>query len=169
MNRSEFKKYAVGKIASAFPELAKYKGIVNIESEIRSAIKAPIIASQEDQKISRSLLNHFDKLIDDLKNTSSKKLLTPCGLCESEYLKPLDQQFEVFKAIKAFLTICVDRDKHGIRNAYVSFTRQRKQKIVKTEWNPEGARLGRPNIYQSEEYRYVVNRAAKLKKRRKGK
>lgn len=168
MKRSEFHKHITQSVLKALPELSKSKGYLNINSELGNAINVPILKNPEnDPKISRSLINHFDKLIELLKNTSNKKLSTPCALCGSEYLKPLDQQFEVYKALVKFLKIAINRDKHGIRNAFISFTRQRKQKLVKSEWNPEGARRGRPNLYDDESFRYVVNRAAKIQRARK--
>lgn len=134
MKRSEFHKHITQSVLKALPELSKSKGYLNINSELGNAINVPILKNPEnDPKISRSLINHFDKLIELLKNTSNKKLSTPCALCGSEYLKPLDQQFEVYKALVKFLKIAINRDKHGIRNAFISFTRQRKQKLVKSE------------------------------------
>lgn len=165
MTRTEFAKYATGRIFEELTDLAKYLGRMRIESELGSSIKAPIVRNdQNDPQVSKSLINHFEKLICDLRNTSNKSLL-----CCGERFKPIDQQFEVYKAINAFLAVAITRDKHGIRNAYVSFTRQRKQKLVRSQDNPDGARRGRPNLYETEQYRFVVNRAAKLKKAKKAK
>lgn len=168
MKKSEFQKYTTSRILKEFPELSREIGVMNVNSDSARALGINVIIKpEEDFKISKSLINHFDKLIEVLKNTSDKKLSTPCTLCESDYLKPKDQQFEVYKAIIEFLKIAINRDKHGIRNAFISFTRQRKQKFLRSEENPDGARRGRPNLYGSEEFRYVVNRAAKIQQARK--
>lgn len=122
-----------------------------------------------EQKVSKTLVKYFDQLLEDLKNVSKKNLSTPCSLCEVDKLKPIEQQEEVYKALLEFLKIASFRDVHGIRNAYVSFSRARKQKLVRSSENPDGARNGRPNLYNSESYRYVVNRAAKLKTKKANK
>lgn len=161
MKRLEFIVHIENQIDSAFPQWAK-KNALYVDSFYYWS--SAVSGLQAGQKVSKTLVKYFDKLVEDLKNTSKKNLSTPCALCDVDLLKPIEQQAEACKAIREFLRVAHVRDVHGIRNAYVSFSRARKQKIVRSSENPEGARRGRPNLYNSESYRYVVNRAAKLKK-----
>lgn len=161
MKRKDFVEHIKNQICSAFPEWAKANAF-SVESYYYWSWN--IIKIKESQRVSKTLVKYFDKLVEDLKNTSKKNLSTPCSLCEVEKLSPVEQQAEAWKAISEFLKIAHVRDVHGIRNAYVSFSRARKQKLVRSSENPDGARNGRPNLYNSESYRYVINRAVKLKR-----
>lgn len=106
MKKTEFHKYIVAKVTKEFPEVTKHLGIMTVSSDLsRSLGISPIMKPEQDLKVSKSLINHFDKLVDHLKKTSNKKMYTPCLLCGSEYLKPIDQKLEVYKAINEFLKI----------------------------------------------------------------
>lgn len=166
MDRFEFIVHIENQIDSAFPQWAK-KNALYVDSFYYWS--SAVSGLQTGQKVSKTLVKYFDQLVEDLKNTSKKNLSTPCALCEVEELRPIEQQAEACKAIREFLKIAHVRNVHGIRNAYVSFSRPRKRKLVRSSENPDGARNGRPNLYNSESYRYVINRAAKLKKNRESK
>lgn len=167
MNKREFKRHVAAKIRSAFPDCTKkYLGSWRLDGDIERSIGIEVSKplSGEDTVLD-SLINHFDKLMDVFKNTSDKTVrIHHNPLASSEKLTPADQQFECYKATLEFLKIASNRDRNGIRNAFVSFTRTRKQRLVKSSENPDGARRGRPNLYTSEDFRHVVNRASKIMK-----
>lgn len=158
----EFKKLVAERLKTKLADDIK---AIDLDCYVRDALKG--LGDNNYVKVLPSLVNHFEKMVTFIENTSEKTMSTPCALCDSEKLNAAAQKWEAFRAVLEFLRIACVRNSDGIRNAYISFTRPRKQKIVRSVDNPEGAREGRPNLYQSEKYRYVVNRANKLKRNRK--
>lgn len=166
MKKVEFNRYVEEKIRAALPNfVAKNKSFMELAADVERATGTSLNKEDREKKVLKSLVNHFDKLVDCLKNTSEKKIqLNKNALHESERLTPMDQQFEVYKALLKFLEITSTRDKDGIRNAFVSFTRQRKQRYVRPTENTDGGRRGRPNLHRGENYRVIVNRAVKIQR-----
>lgn len=89
MKKSEFQKLVYNRINSELSECArKYLAGLRLSSEIGAALSK----MDENKRISKTLVKYFNQLVDDLKNTSSKNMATPCLLCASDKLKPIDQQ-----------------------------------------------------------------------------
>lgn len=161
MTRKEFADYAISKIIASLPllNLSRCSGFT---VTLELSLYGWCAGFKEEDKILPSLKNHFDKLVEDLKNTSNKKLTISGG----DKLKPQDQQRVVLSALLAFIKVASNRNGDGIRNAYISFARARKQQYIrsKSEYNDGDGRRGRPNLYQDQKYKHIVNRAVKLKK-----
>lgn len=161
MTRKEFADYAINKVIVALPllNLTRCDGFT---ISIQLSLYGWGAGFKEEDKILPSLKNHFDKLVEDLKNTSNKKLTVSGG----DKLNPRQQQRVVLSALIAFLQIASKRKGDGIRNAYISFARARRQQYIrsKSEYNDGDGRRGRPNLYQNQDYKHIVNRAVKLKK-----
>lgn len=161
MTRKEFADYAISKIIASLP-LLKLTRCDGFTISIELSLYGWSAGFEKEDKILPSLKNHFDKLVEDLKNTSNKKLSISGG----DKLNPQQQQRVVLRALIAFLEVASKRKGDGIRNAYISFARARKQQYIrsKSEYNDGDGRRGRPNLYKDQNYKHIVNRAVKLKK-----
>lgn len=167
MTYSDFVKYVDEKIMVKFSlelQLARKRKEM-IETALSLNADESIQADKANKKILPSLKNHFDKLINDLYNPSD---IYKIKLNRSETLTPYQVYEESFKAVLAFLKIADGRNGDGIRNAYISFARARRQKYVrnKSENNDGDGRRGRPNLYTNVNYKCVVNHFVKIKNKK---
>lgn len=138
MNKREFNKFVAEKICAALPEYVK-KSLTPMK--LRGDVERATHSSLEGQevKVLKCLVNYFEKLVEDLKDTSDKKMDLRSNPFAGEKLSPMDQQHEVYIALLEFLRIASLRKNDGVRNAYTSFSRQRKQRLVRpTEENDGG-------------------------------
>lgn len=159
-----------------FAKYADYKiGLVASTTTINKAQRQKMIltaldlnnneADKANKKILPSLKNHFEKLIEDLNNPQYSCKIK---LNRSETLTPYEVNDEITKALISFIEIASKRNGDGIRNAYVSFARARRQKYIrnKSENNDGDGRRGRPNLYTSVNYKCVINHFVKANKKK---
>lgn len=137
MNKLEFSKYAAEKIASSLPEYAKkYLSSMKLRGDVERATCTSF--ENREVKVLKCLVNYFDKLVEDLKNTSDKKMDLRSNPFAGDKLSPMDQQHEVYRALLNFLEVASSRKNDGVRSAYISFSRQRKQKLVRPTEESDG-------------------------------
>lgn len=137
MNKLEFNKYVAEKIASSLPEYAKkYLSSMKLRGDVERATHTSL--ENKEAKVLKCLVNYFDKLVEDLKNTSDKKMDLRSNPFAGDKLSPMDQQHEVYRALLNFLELASSRKNDGVRSAYISFSRQRKQKLVRPTEESDG-------------------------------